>query len=256
MIFCGQQISSGNAVSEGPHPQQQEAGPKEDVQASSLYYNRKVESGSITFNFNSLAPVVGGATNGRTENVNAQSVDSRDVLDHKNADSENLSDARQVHCNSSEDTSTGKILNDFSASSEAQCVGSKDMSNENAHDQSLDDKNENSVDFSSNGQLQFASSKSVNSLNSDGQTVDSHVLEHRDPGNDSVVSLGKYDEGESSFSVAGCVTYSGPVAYSGSLSLRSDGSATSGRSFAFPMYVYIASLLLLFRGEHFWWFDF
>lgn len=45
--------------------------------------------------------------------------------------------------------------------------------------------------------------------------------------------------GEMSFSMAGpvssLITYSGPVAYSGSLSRRSDGSTTSTRSFAFPM---------------------
>ncbi|KAI7725339.1 hypothetical protein M8C21_029687 [Ambrosia artemisiifolia] len=46
-------------------------------------------------------------------------------------------------------------------------------------------------------------------------------------------------EGESSFSVAGPVpehiTYSGPIAFSGSTSLRSDSSTTSTRSFAFPI---------------------
>ncbi|XVE91676.1 hypothetical protein REPUB_Repub01dG0031200 [Reevesia pubescens] len=45
--------------------------------------------------------------------------------------------------------------------------------------------------------------------------------------------------GETSFSAAGPVTglisYSGPIAYSGSLSLRSDSSTTSTRSFAFPI---------------------
>lgn len=45
--------------------------------------------------------------------------------------------------------------------------------------------------------------------------------------------------GESSFSAAGSlpslISYSGPVAYSGSISLRSDSSTTSTRSFAFPM---------------------
>ncbi|KAG8366495.1 hypothetical protein BUALT_Bualt17G0086000 [Buddleja alternifolia] len=41
-------------------------------------------------------------------------------------------------------------------------------------------------------------------------------------------------EGESSFAV-GRVTYSGPISFSGSVSLRSEGSATSGRSFAFPV---------------------
>ncbi|XVF03123.1 hypothetical protein REPUB_Repub04eG0233800 [Reevesia pubescens] len=45
--------------------------------------------------------------------------------------------------------------------------------------------------------------------------------------------------GESSFSasepVTGLINYSGPIAYSGSLSLRSDSSTTSTRSFAFPI---------------------
>nr|XP_027097055.1 uncharacterized protein LOC113716801 isoform X1 [Coffea arabica]XP_027097056.1 uncharacterized protein LOC113716801 isoform X1 [Coffea arabica]XP_027097057.1 uncharacterized protein LOC113716801 isoform X1 [Coffea arabica]XP_027097058.1 uncharacterized protein LOC113716801 isoform X1 [Coffea arabica]XP_027097059.1 uncharacterized protein LOC113716801 isoform X1 [Coffea arabica] len=45
--------------------------------------------------------------------------------------------------------------------------------------------------------------------------------------------------GESSFSstgpLSGLITYSGPIAYSGSTSLRSDSSTTSTRSFAFPI---------------------
>ncbi|CAH8387542.1 unnamed protein product [Eruca vesicaria subsp. sativa] len=47
--------------------------------------------------------------------------------------------------------------------------------------------------------------------------------------------------GETSFSAADAVsisshiTYTGPIAYSGSLSVRSDASTTSGRSFAFPV---------------------
>ncbi|KAI4381398.1 hypothetical protein MLD38_007470 [Melastoma candidum] len=49
----------------------------------------------------------------------------------------------------------------------------------------------------------------------------------------------RHDHGESSFSyagpVSGSVTYSGPIAFSGSLSLRSDSSTTSTRSFAFPV---------------------
>ncbi|XP_010554265.1 PREDICTED: uncharacterized protein LOC104824052 [Tarenaya hassleriana] len=45
--------------------------------------------------------------------------------------------------------------------------------------------------------------------------------------------------GETSFSaaepVSGHITYSGPISFSGSLSVRSDGSTTSTRSFAFPV---------------------
>lgn len=50
----------------------------------------------------------------------------------------------------------------------------------------------------------------------------------------------QYGNGECSFSasggpVTGLISYSGPIAHSGSLSLRSDSSTTSTRSFAFPM---------------------
>ncbi|KAE8724594.1 Detected protein of confused Function [Hibiscus syriacus] len=47
------------------------------------------------------------------------------------------------------------------------------------------------------------------------------------------------ENAESSFSIAGpvtgLITYSGPIAYSGNLSLRSDSSTASTRSFAFPI---------------------
>lgn len=52
----------------------------------------------------------------------------------------------------------------------------------------------------------------------------------------------QHRHGESSFAIladppTGLISYSGPIAYSGSLSLRSDSSVgTSTRSFAFPMY--------------------
>ena len=49
----------------------------------------------------------------------------------------------------------------------------------------------------------------------------------------------QHGQGESSFSMAGSVpgliTYSGSIPDSGSVSLRSDSSATSTRSFAFPV---------------------
>ncbi|BAT99178.1 hypothetical protein VIGAN_10057400 [Vigna angularis var. angularis] len=54
-----------------------------------------------------------------------------------------------------------------------------------------------------------------------------------------VTSLIRHSLGESSFSavgpVSGRISYSGPVPYSGSISLRSDSSTTSTRSFAFPI---------------------
>lgn len=56
---------------------------------------------------------------------------------------------------------------------------------------------------------------------------------------DTVPSQVQCGRGESSFSLAGplsgLITYSGPIPYSGSISLRSDSSTTSTRSFAFPI---------------------
>ncbi|KAL1568532.1 hypothetical protein AAHA92_00140 [Salvia divinorum] len=151
--------------SEGPAATSTEARPKEGVQKSSLNYNSQVETRSITFNFNSL-----GATNGETELIKEQPVDSREVIE-----SDILSDPRQrgQHQNS--------IRNDMN-------------NNNNALDQSLDCKDDGAV-----------------------------------------VSLRRYEPGESSFSADSYIAYSGPIAFSGNVSLRSDGSATSGRSFAFPV---------------------
>ena len=64
-------------------------------------------------------------------------------------------------------------------------------------------------------------------------------LEYRTSDSRLLSSQNMHDIGESSFSavdpLASLVTYSGPVAYSGSISLRSESSTTSTRSFAFPM---------------------
>lgn len=61
-------------------------------------------------------------------------------------------------------------------------------------------------------------------VKSDDQIVTSHI---------------RHSLGESSFSaigpMSGRISYSGPVPYSGSISLRSDSSTTSTRSFAFPI---------------------
>ncbi|KAK7837310.1 hypothetical protein CFP56_021377 [Quercus suber] len=53
------------------------------------------------------------------------------------------------------------------------------------------------------------------------------------------VSFSTASQGEESFSAVGTlsslINFSGPVTYSGSVSLRSDSSTTSTRSFAFPV---------------------
>ncbi|GER40589.1 18S pre-ribosomal assembly protein gar2-related [Striga asiatica] len=50
-----------------------------------------------------------------------------------------------------------------------------------------------------------------------------------------VLDRGKYEHDESSFANADFAPHSGPIPFSGSVSFRSDGSAASERSFAFPI---------------------
>ncbi|MFS8028364.1 putative protein BREAKING OF ASYMMETRY IN THE STOMATAL LINEAGE [Helianthus anomalus] len=49
------------------------------------------------------------------------------------------------------------------------------------------------------------------------------------------ITVAPHGGGEASFSLAGLITYSGPITTSGSISHRSDGSNSSVRSFAFPI---------------------
>ncbi|XP_042020894.1 uncharacterized protein LOC121768444 isoform X2 [Salvia splendens] len=78
---------------------------------------------------------------------------------------------------------------------------------------------------------------SRNDMNNNNTALDQSLdcKDDRAADNGPVVSLLRYDPGESSFSADSYITHSGPIAFSGNVSLRSDGSATSGRSFAFPV---------------------
>nr|GMD18337.1 uncharacterized protein LOC109160812 [Ipomoea batatas] len=59
--------------------------------------------------------------------------------------------------------------------------------------------------------------------------------EDKAKGSHSITNRDQYGDGEASFSGLSSVTYSGLIPYSGSISLRSDSSTTSTRSFAFPI---------------------
>lgn len=81
------------------------------------------------------------------------------------------------------------------------------------------------------------------SLQNDGHEppLASQNMSTLDDGSDSLPFSGQFQRGlgESSFSaagpVSGLISYSGPIAHSGNISLRSDSSTTSTRSFAFPV---------------------
>ncbi|CAA0833045.1 18S pre-ribosomal assembly protein gar2-related [Striga hermonthica] len=131
---------------------------KENVQTSVLPYNSKVESKSITFDFDPplCEGTAGGILNGEPENSNSYR---------------------------------------FSDSIQVQNTGTEEGDEESLQ-------------------------------------VENGVIN----GNETVVDQEKYEhDDESSFSNGGFVPQSGLIPFSGSISFRSDGSATSGRSFAFPI---------------------
>ncbi|KAL2546276.1 uncharacterized protein Fot_15509 [Forsythia ovata] len=203
------QIPSADAISGSQTALSTNKEPNKNVQAGKLLYNSKVDCGSITFNFNSPKPGAAGSMDGCAKNVDAQSVKSEDAC----CRSDNLSEASPV-----------------------QCTSNKLENNGNAHEQCIDLQDSNST--SPDGQVQLVSIKDKNTQNVHDQAVETHDVfkdEVGKCGSVPVTNQVRCDEGESSFSEAGLITFSGPIAYSGSLSLRSDTSAASARSFAFPV---------------------
>ncbi|KAL8052742.1 hypothetical protein ABFX02_05G025000 [Erythranthe guttata] len=194
-----------------------EAGPKGDhVQANSLSFKSKVENGSITFNFKSPAPAPAPA--GVTKPVTEMLVEEQSIIGSGNPsnattsireieEEKPLKKTDDVFVFPDDFSSTSKKDDKLEMETEMEIVTPKTIPNV-AKESSSDDG------VSSSG-------KSVNSVNSEVTLGGSNFL--------------KRDEGETSFSAGGLITFSGPAAYSGSISHRSDGSATSGRSFAFPV---------------------
>ncbi|KAJ8564695.1 hypothetical protein K7X08_001155 [Anisodus acutangulus] len=85
--------------------------------------------------------------------------------------------------------------------------------------------------------LETVSSQKDGSSDSFSAASQVHFANNVDPSNSSV--HGHLADGEASFSAAGLasglITYSGPISHSANVSLRSDSSTTSARSFAFPV---------------------
>lgn len=123
-----------------------------------------------------------------------------------------------------------------------QCISRKENI-ENPSAQSFNHKDMRYEDQSPNGRVQFGSSedrsiKNENDQVLDAQNVHDHDHEQHELGKSvsiSFISQGQCDEEESSFSTADVTTYSGPIAYSRSLSVQSDNSTTSTQSFSFPV---------------------
>ncbi|KAL2484693.1 Ureide permease 1 [Abeliophyllum distichum] len=143
-------------------------------------------------------------------------------------------DTSPVQCASTEDKSIGNVreqyVKDESHDNSSATCSRGSTSIENVK-QSPDHKGRKS-DYQSLGQVLFASRQDKNTGNARDQALEMLNTSKHVDGN----LKAQYDGGESSFSAGDHVTYSGPIPFSGSLSLRSDSSAaTSTRSFAFPV---------------------
>lgn len=121
-----------------------------------------------------------------------------------------------------------------------QCISRKENI-ENPSAQSFNHKDMRYEDQSPNGRVQFVSSEDRSIKNENDQVLDAqnvHDHEQHELGKSfsiSFISQVQCDEEESSFSTADVTTYSGPIAYSRSLSVQSDNSTTSTQSFSFPV---------------------
>lgn len=95
-------------------------------------------------------------------------------------------------------------------------------------------KDGSSDSFSAATQVHFA-----NSVDSSNSNIHSKSLDPQNMVNLEEKNSGRFADGEASFAAlgpaSGLITYSGHISHPGNISLRSDSSATSARSFAFPV---------------------
>lgn len=96
--------------------------------------------------------------------------------------------------------------------------------------------------FSAATQVHFANSVDSSNSSIHAKSLDPPNvvnLEEKDSGNLPLGVHGHFADGEASFAAvgpaSGLITYSGHISHSGNISLRSDSSTTSARSFAFPV---------------------
>ncbi|XP_047967627.1 uncharacterized protein LOC125211753 isoform X2 [Salvia hispanica] len=182
-----------------------------DVRGSCLAYNSRIENETIIFNFSSPDGLIVG--NSMAEDVEERSTKLGDV------NAENLPAVMETSIQCTSDLPQQSLLSNEWNSDSGSTTNEGSPNNIQAN--------------SDDGLGQSPSNKSPAATN------EAHASEanndKRESGDIPVANQLQQDMGETSFSAASMITYSGPIAYSGSVSHRSDGSTTSGKSFAFPV---------------------
>ncbi|KZV40542.1 hypothetical protein F511_36259 [Dorcoceras hygrometricum] len=206
-----------------------ESDPKGENRPVSIPYDSKIEKGSITFNFKYPPPGESRITDGRLENIKEQLEldESSNFLGNTNLHVDHISDS-VVKCSSTTDE-----IGD----AREQALKIEVITFGHAYESSLVQGPSYKTMRAVISDTESFDHKCVNSSDLSIRTADPHVTkkDHENWDDVSIVGPIQYDEGESSCYAGGPSTYSGPIAHSANLSLRSDSSAASGRSFAFPI---------------------
>lgn len=203
-------------------------------------YNSMVENGSITFDFDSLAPVA------IVNDEHPQNCDSKYAeTQNKSLVDDDTLDTRVISSQAQEDLAP---LSASCTSSQVQHVVAKEECPQNGFPGSFGTSDTSMADGTSDteavsGQIQHGIAREEcpqNVVCGCCETQNMPIVEDVISGSQPVSSRFQYGLGESSFSASSGplpshINFSGPIPYSGNISLRSDSSTTSTRSFAFPV---------------------
>lgn len=214
-------------------PSQVPASVNEELNNMSLVnefsYNSMVENGSITFDFDSLAPVP------IVNDECPQNGDSKFAKTQKKSlvDDDTL-DTRVISSQAQEDLAPQSST---TASSQVHHEVAKEECPQEVT--SMADGTSDAGTFSGQIQHGVAREECQNVACECCETRSMPIVEDEMPGSQNVSSRFQYGLGETSFSAPGpsasLINFSGPMPYSGNVSHRSDSSTTSTRSFAFPV---------------------
>ncbi|KAF3431629.1 hypothetical protein FNV43_RR26360 [Rhamnella rubrinervis] len=219
-------------------------------------YDSMVENGSITFDFDSLAPVA-IANDEHPQNGDSKCAETQ----NKSLVNDDTLDTRVISSQAQEDLAP---LNATCASSQVQHVVAKEECPQNGVPGSFGTSDTSMADGTSgteavSGQIQHGIAREEcpqTVVCGCCETQNMAIVEDLISGSQPVSSRFQYGLGESSFSASSGplpshINFSGPIPYSGNISHRSDSSTTSTRSFAFPVcHAFVIHEIRGFKSEY------
>ncbi|KVI05297.1 hypothetical protein Ccrd_016381 [Cynara cardunculus var. scolymus] len=189
---------------------------------------------------NSSANLLDNASTEQVVSISVPSLQQDEPLPSLQFLLDSVNRARDIHqqpCQSAVEEVSERPVVENEAEEPGRSIQTTDISNESMMEGNNALNLNNGKPATSGGLHGVQNPENVHELPIEAQGAPNHLDVASD--NVAMVNPVQRGEGESSFSVAGPVsgriTYSGPIAFSGSVSIRSDSSTTSTRSFAFPI---------------------